>query len=265
MHLNLRGAWALISSSWLSWVQHRAFFFLLAFGWMIPPLISLFIWYEASSSQPVHGITQADFVTYYLLFILVNQLTYSQTNWTAGDRIRSGDMNILLLSPLPPLIHVLSAEIAGKVVYMLFVVPVVAVLALVFHPALHLSLAQCLWFVPALLLAWLLRFFWGYWLALLAFWATRADALLAVQDALIFLLAGQVAPVVLLPGILQSLAIVLPFRYMIGFPIELLLGQLNPAHMLTGFAYQIAWFVVAAGLSLLIWRVGVRHYTAIGG
>src|SRR5579885_2656499 len=107
--------------------------------------------------------------------------------------------------------------------------------------------------------------FMGLLAALLAFWATRADALLAVQDALIFLLAGQVAPVVLLPGILQSLAIVLPFRYMIGFPIELLLGQLNPAQMLTGFAYQIAWFVVAAGLSLLIWRVGVRHYTAIGG
>ena len=33
-------------------------------------------------------------------------------------------------------------------------------------------------FLPALVLAWALRFFWGYWLALLAFWATRADALL---------------------------------------------------------------------------------------
>lgn len=103
MNMSVRGGWALISSSWLSWVQHRGFFFLLAFGWMIPPLISLFIWYEAASSQPVHGIMQADFVIYYLLFILVNQLTYSQTNWTVGDRIRSGDMNILLLSPLPPL------------------------------------------------------------------------------------------------------------------------------------------------------------------
>ncbi len=82
---------------------------------------------------------------------------------------------------------------------------------------------------------------------------------------MIFLLAGQVAPVALLPGILQSLAIVLPFRYMIGFPIELLIGQLNPAQLLTDFAYQFAWFVVAAALSLLVWRIGVRHYTAVGG
>ena len=82
-------------------------------------------------------------------------------------------------------------------------------------------------FIPALLLAWLLRFFWGYWLALLAFWATRADALLALQDTLVFLLAGQVAPVALLPGALQPAATRLPFRYMVGFPVEVLTGQLD--------------------------------------
>lgn len=263
--MNLRGGWALISSSWLSWVQHRGFFFLLAFGWMIPPLISLFIWYTAAGSQPIHGITQSGFVTYYLLFILVNQLTYSQTNWTVGDRIRTGDMNILLLSPLPPLFQALAAEIAGKVVYMIFVIPVVVVLALIFHPALHLGLAQCALFVPALLLAWLLRFFWGYWLALLAFWATRADALLAIQDSLIFLLAGQVAPVAILPGILQTMANILPFQYMIGFPIEVLLGQVSGTALLTGFAFQIGWFLVAFGLFVVVWRSGVRRYTAVGG
>src|SRR5439155_7603981 len=115
----------------------------------------------------------------------------------------------------------------GKVVYMAFVIPIVAVLAIVFHPQVHLTWYHALMFVPALMLAWMLRFFWGYWLALLAFWATRADSLLAVQDALVFLLAGQVAPVALLPGLIQLLAQSLPFRYMIGFPVEVLLGHLS--------------------------------------
>jgi ABC-2 type transport system permease protein len=263
--MNLRGGWMLIKSTWMSWLQHRGFFFLLAFGWMIPSLISLFVWYTAAGSQPVHGLTQGDFATYYLLFILVNQLTYSQTNWTVGDRIRDGSMNFLLLLPLPPLFGALAAEVAGKVVYMAFDIPVVVGLALFFHPALHLTLSDGLAFIPSLLLAWLLRFFWGYWLALLAFWATRADALLSVQDALLFLLAGQVAPVALLPGVLQSLAVVLPFRYMIGFPIEVLLGQLNTSALLMGFVYQCAWFLIALLLFIVIWRSGVRHYTAVGG
>jgi len=42
--MNHRGGWALIKRTWLSWMQHRTFFFLLAFMWMIPPLISLFVW-----------------------------------------------------------------------------------------------------------------------------------------------------------------------------------------------------------------------------
>src|SRR5579872_1800683 len=233
--MNLRGGWALIKGTWMSWLQQRSFFFLLAFGWMIPPLIMLFVWYTAASTQAIDGLTQNDFVTYYLLFILVNQLTYSQTNWTVGDAIRNGDMNLILLRPIPPLFYTVASEVAGKVVYMTFVIPVVVVLALIFHPALHPSLYQILAFPLALMFAWLLRFFWGYWLALLAFWATQADALLAVQDTLIFLLAGQVAPIALLPGVMRVIAIAMPFRYMISFPIEILTNQLDFTRILAGF------------------------------
>jgi ABC-2 type transport system permease protein len=263
--MNLHGGWALIKSTWMTWLQYRSFFFLLAFGWMIPPLVSLFVWSTAASEKPIQGLTQGEFVAYYLLFILINQLTYSQTNWTVGDSIRNGDMNRALLRPLSPLFSTLSSELAGKVVYMTFVTPVVAALALLFHPTLYLTWQQGLAFVPALLLAWLLRFFWGYWLALLAFWATRANALLEIQDALIFLLAGQVAPVALLPGPLQLLARILPFRYMIGFPVEVLLGHLTGVDLLIGFAYQCGWCLSALTLFVVIWRIGVRHYTAVGG
>ena len=40
-----------------------------------------------------------------------------------------------------------------------------------------------------------------------------------------FVFAGQVAPTALLPGGLRTAAEWLPFRYMLGFPIEVLLGS----------------------------------------
>lgn len=263
--MNARGGWALIKRTWLSWVQHRSFFFLLAFGWMIPPLIYLFVWSTAAGGSTVGGMTRGAFVAYYLVLILVNQLTYAQTNWTVGDTIRMGGMNTLLLRPLSPIFDALSSEVAGKVVYMLFVIPVTGLLALVLRPELHLTLPAALAFVPALALAWALRFFWGYTLALLAFWATRADALLALQDALIFLLAGQVAPTAILPGALQKAAQLLPFRYMVGFPVEVLTGQLSRAQTLTGFAFQAGWLAVTLVLFSLTWRAGIRRYEAVGG
>jgi ABC-2 type transport system permease protein len=263
--MNARGGWALIKGTWLSWIQHRSFFFVLAFGWMIPPLIYLLVWSTAAGDQTIGGLTRGGFVAYYLVLILVNQLTYSQTNWTVGDLIRYGDMNRLLMRPLSPLFDALSTEIAGKVVYLIFDVPIVIVLALILQPAMELTLINALVFIPALLLAWLLRFFWGYWLALLAFWAARADALLAVQDSLIFLLAGQVAPITLLPDVLHIAAQVLPFRYMVSFPVEVFVGQLSPIELVTGVAIQIAWLSVALSLSAVMWRAGVRRYSAVGG
>jgi ABC-2 type transport system permease protein len=262
---NLRGGVALVKATWASWVQYRSFFFILAFGWMIQPLIYLLVWTTAAGGKTISGISRGEFVAYYLVLILVNQITYAQANWTVGDLVRYGQMNQLLIRPLSPFYNTLSSEMAGKVVYMIFDLPIVLVLALIMRPEMHASLRDLLAFIPALLLAWALRFFWGYWLALLAFWATRADALLALQDSLVFLLAGQVAPVGLLPGLLRTAAEILPFRYMVGFPVEVLTGQVTNAGLVTGFAVQAGWLALALALTSLLWRLGLRRYSAVGG
>jgi len=263
--MNWRGARALIVNTWLSWMQHRGFFFLLAFVWMVPPMIYLLVWMTAAGGGSIGDFKRETFVSYYLVLIVVNQLTYATTNWTVGDYIRYGNMNVLLMRPISPIFDALAQEFAGKVVFMAFIGPVVLILGLLLKPDINLTLEKGLQFLLSLGMAWVLRFLWGYWIALLAFWSTRSDSLLAVQDAFIFLLAGQVAPVVLLPGVLQKIAVYLPFRYMIGLPVEILTGNLSRIDIQLGFAFQTGWLIITIGLFALIWQNGVKQYSAVGG
>lgn len=262
---NLRGGAALIGASWASWMQYRAFFFVLAFGWMVPPLTALFVWTAAADAGPLAGLSRAEFVAYYLVLVLVNQLTYAQSNWTLGDVIREGSLNFWLLKPLPALWNVLASEAAGKTVTMVFVVPAAALLAAILRPELHTTPQHALLALLALLLAWALRFLWGCWLALLAFWSSRADGLLALQDALVFLFSGIVAPVALLPGGLQTVARWLPFYAMVGFPVDVLVRRPPAGELLAGFGVQAGWLLLALALTVLLWRFGLRRYAAFGG
>jgi ABC-2 type transport system permease protein len=262
---NLRGGWALVKATWASWMEHRGFFYLVAFSWMIPLLIYMFIWSTAAGEGTVGGLTRGELAGYYVVLILVNQLTFSTNNWTVGDAIRYGRFSFLLLRPLSPIYDALASEVAVKVVFMTFALPLAVVLALLLRPQFDLTLTNSLAFLPALFLAWALRWLWGYWLALLSFWATRADALLSLQESMIFLLAGQVAPVVLLPGPMQTAAAILPFRYMVSFPVEVLTGQLGGSELAIGFGLQLGWLFVALTLFLVLWRAGLRRYSAVGG
>lgn len=263
--MNPRGGWALIKATWASWLQHRGFFYLVAFSWMIPLLVYLFVWSTAAGESDVGGLSRGQLVGYYIVLILVNQFTFSTNNWTVGDAIRYGQYNYLLLRPMSPIMDAIASEVAVKVVFMTFAVPLATVLALILRPEVEITLGGVLAFVPALLMAWALRWLWGFWLAILAFWSTRADALLSLQESLVFLLGGQIAPPALLPGAMQTLATVLPFRYMVAFPVEVLSGQLSGAEMAAGFAWQAGWLLLAAALFALLWRAGLKRYAAVGG
>jgi ABC-2 type transport system permease protein len=52
---------------------------------------------------------------------------------------------------------------------------------------------------------------------------------------------------------------------MIGFPVELLTGHLSPAEIVLGFSIQVGWLLAAVILYRVVWRNGLRHYSAVGG
>ena len=119
--------------------------------------------------------------------------------------------------------------------------------------------------VPALILAFILRYTLMYVWALTAFWTTRITALFELYFALEFFFSGRIAPLALLPDWAQTIALYLPFPWTFAFPLELMLGRLTPNETAFGFGMQALWLIVAVVAFRVIWRRAVRHYSAVGG
>lgn len=80
----------------------------------------------------------------------------------------------------------------------------------------------------------------------------------------ILFFAGRLAPLELFPQFLQRVADILPFRWMLAFPVELLLGRLTPGELWLGIAAQLFWLVAGYLVMQVIYRAGIRRYAAFG-
>jgi ABC-2 type transport system permease protein len=163
-----------------------------------------------------------------------------------------------------PIHRHIASNLTFKLLTMTVVVPVVIVLALVFRPNFSVTPWTLFAFIPALLLAMALRFSVEWTLATLAFWVTRVTALNQLYFVAFLFLSGFAVPLAMLPASIQTVASWLPFYRMLGFPVDLFLGRLEPAQVLTGFVAQVAWLIAAIICLNVTWARGIRQYSAVG-
>jgi len=263
--MNIRGGLGIIKVQLLGFLSAKGFFWTLALGWMTGPVIYLLLWSVAVGGGEIGGFDRNAFILYYLGLIFINQLTYPTAHWSTGEAITNGSISKALLRPMPLFYADIGCDLAVKIVCMPFVVLVIAILGFIFGVDITFSLSMLPAAVLALLMGMAIRFILAHILALMAFYTQQSWALLSVNDTFIFLFSGQVAPIALFPSGLRNFVSFLPYRYMVAFPIEILMGKLTIEEMQHGFAIQIAWLALLIAVSFLVTKAGVKKYSATGG
>jgi len=89
-------------------------------------------------------------------------------------------------------------------------------------------------------------------------------AIYELYFAIELLLSGRLVPMSLLPPWAQELARYLPFQWTFGYPIEALIGQLTPRELFVGLGMQLLWIGIGLLVVKVVWRQGIRRYTAVG-
>lgn len=257
---------AYIKISLINQFQYRAELVIWLISKVLDPVIYLAVWASVAraSGGAVAGSTSGDLAAYFIAEMLVNYLTSTAIMWEYEYRVRNGALSYMLLRPLHPIHADLADIIANKLLTLPIMLSTAACLLLILRPPMQLSPWQLLAFLPALLLAFALRFLMEWTLAMLAFWTTRMTAIIQAYFVVMLFLSGQMTPLTLLPAPIQALAAVLPFRWMVAFPIAALQGTLSEGALLTGLEAQAMWLLIMPVILLWVWCTGVRKYSAVG-
>lgn len=218
---------------------------------VIAPLIGLFVWSAVYPDDPL-------IARYYVAVILVTLMTESFEQHTFSERIYDGTLSHELLRPQPVVIGVIGMNLAIRAWLTLLGAPIVLLTGIALQAGFEWH--SILRSLPSVVLAAALVFLWTFLLALTAFWTDRVHAVVGFGSQLIFLFSGTAAPIALLPEAWRRIAEVLPFYGMIGLPAEIAAGTRSGGAL----GYQLFWIAVLAGVVWMLWRAGVRRYTAVG-
>lgn len=230
------------------------------------PLVMLAIWHAVAAEGPVGRFDQRAFTSYYLGILAVRLLTSNWAVWQLSMEIRDGTLAAKLLRPIHPIFALAADHISAVPMRALVITPVVAILMATGWDRLlrHDPLLAAV-FVASLAGAWLLIFFTMVMMGSLSFFLESALGIFELWLGVHAILSGYLVPLEALPRWVGRAADVLPFRFMLGFPVETLVGLLSRQQALVALAAQWGYVALAGALALVVWRTGLRRFSAFGG
>ena len=236
-------------------------------GMILPPVVLLSVWQSAAGRQggSIAGFGGGDIAAYFIVVMLVNHATQAWAVFLWESYVREGYLAYVLLRPHPVFLQDLAENVAFKLVTMPIMLLTGVALAYSFHAHMQFSPGALLMAVPTVLLAFALRFTVDWIVATTAaLYSTKVDAVNAVFFFIVLIFSGQIGPLQMLPNVLHTIANFLPFRWMIDFPVQAILGRLSPHDILNGLGMQVFWLVIQSGAIAVSWRGGIRRFTAVG-
>lgn len=257
----LKLARALLSSQFALMSEYRAEIALWALSGLLP-FIMLALWRQAPAGAAL-GLGPGGLDRYFLSAYLVRQFSVVWVVFAFEEDALLGRLSPYLLQPLHPLWRYVAAHLAEQLTRLPFAALIAAVF-FAFNPGGFWvpSVGQFLLAWLATLAAFAIGFLLQSLIAALCFWSEKASALERLLFVPFLFVSGLLAPLAAFPEAVRAAARWTPFPWLIDFPARLLAGL--PVNPLVGFAAQAAWIAVLLPLTLLLWRSGVRRYTAMG-
>lgn len=228
-------------------------------------LISFFLWQAIfKTNTSVFGYREPQMLTYVILLTIINGVVLSTQTPRVAEEINSGALSHFLIRPINYFGYVFARDISDKSINTLCALIEIPLLLFFLRPPLILQTnpGWLLLFIFSTFLAALLYFEISLILSFIGFWSREVWAPRFVFFILVAFLSGTYFPLDIFPQPVYTILELLPFSYIVFFPLKLYLGALSIPFLVKGFTIALFWIFSLRFVLSFLWSKGLQEYTA---
>lgn len=239
--------------------------------WRIRTNISLlafyFLWLVIiPKGSSFFGYNQSTMLTYVLGTALISAIVLSTRTQAVGDEINQGNLSNYLIKPINYFLYWLFKDLGDKAMNIAFSIVELSILFIILNPPVFIqtnfNFLSAFLFATALSLV--MYFFISILLGFVGFWSSEVWAPRFIFLVSIGFFSGVYFPLDILPQPIFQMFKLLPFSYLIYFPLKIYLGQLSYSLIFTGLGTMVFWIMILYLLVKFVWNRGLKIYTAQG-
>ena len=270
--------WVILSTRTQEDMAYRANYVFGAIFRFLPLVTMIFLWYAvytgrkaAGASPLIGGMSYEDMIVYNTLMYIARG--FSSVPGTMSDiskDIKDGQLNRYLIKPLNYLWYQVMYRLAHKLVfwYIAFLTFPFVFLFMQFYGH-YFSHVPTAWewgaFVISLFIAFSIGILFCSMIGMLAFWFLEISGFLFVVMMIEFFMSGHLIPLNILPQVLHPVLYRSPFGYEGYWPCVILMGKVPQDQLPVVIGIGFLWVGIFYGLSRLMWKAGLKRYSAVGG
>lgn len=223
------------------------------------------VWASAAKSGPIAGYTTGDFVLYYLCLLFIQNVVTSHMMWEIATEIKEGQFAPMLLRPVSFFQFTFFRNLAWRLLRLVYSAPFFALLLFAYRGYLgdaHVSMGWEFWVSVAL--GHLVSLSFVMMIAMIALYVQEAYSIFELYYIPMLFLSGQLFPIAVMPGWVQTLRYFFPFYFTTAAPTEIMVGRLTGPAVYQTLAIQCAWIVFSLVAGRALFRHGLRSYNLVG-
>lgn len=262
--------WVYLKAQWQMFLEYRGDIFIFTLDGIIAPLVGLAVWLSVSAGNMNLPVSSTELIFYFLMVFMVSTSTSAWAAYFISEDIRTGDFSKYLVKPFGMAADYAIRNIAEKIHKLTFIVLINIFLLLFFYNSFNLSnqnfsFISIILFILSLLIGSVIYFLMDIIIGICAFWFIDTDFLRGIHSMARDFLSGKIMPLLLMPSFLSGLILFSPYRYVVSFPIEIVLNKLTFGQIAMGFSIEIGWLFIFLFLYKILYAIGIKNYQGNGG